>query len=167
MGNAEEIPQRKAKKPVRRTPVASYLPVDQHGRILLLRGTPLGLLQDLYQPPLDAFEENREDWVGSDFILSLRERQNSLGLAASASLGYSISGRRLEIEVYSFPWDDISAKALEPVTHLAGLGSVWVSPDSAESGAAISSLTRKIISAWTGSRSALQPKGGKSAQCEL
>ncbi len=167
LGNQEEIPRRKAKKPTLATSVASYIITDEQDRILLLRGTALGLLQDLYQPPIDAFAENRADWDLLGFLVTLRERQRNLDLCASVTVAYNISGRRLEIKIYSLSWDEALAKELQSASCQTSHPFAWAAADSAASGPAISSLTRKIISAWMGSRPTLQPTGETSGASAL
>lgn len=150
----DQIPVPKPKKKAVSTPGKAYL-FTRRGKVLLVRGTSLGLLRELYQPPLDFPEHNHPESPLSPWLKSLQQRA-----AAANCVGqfrYGISGRKLEIELLHLEleqaelgFDDV------PVPHH------WSNPSQPEK--AISSLTRKALKVFQGTLVASQPWDDKSPE---
>lgn len=153
----ETIPVPKPKKAVKQTP-ATVTILSRNGAVLLLRGTSLGLLSDLYQPPIDFFSENSSEMALTTLLEKLRtdDATNSV----LADLSYSISGRKLHLSIKESAQIDDTLAASE---HL-DLELVWWRPGDS---LALSSLTRKILSVWAESRATLQEPDDTSQECEL
>ena len=94
-GGPTQFPLPKVKKKAKPTPGKAF--VLQRGRereFVLLRGTGLGLLRDLYQPPL-AFAESAEKSQVLEIISTLLPYRGSPTLEWSVK--YGISGRILQL----------------------------------------------------------------------
>lgn len=140
-GAQSEIPRRPPPKKPRLTPGVAYL-VQKDSTVMLLKGTTLGLLPDLYQPPLDFPVHNKPGLLQTPFMERVR------AVAADAplldfNLSYGISGRKLQLQAKSVP-----VELLEPLA--SGFPEHrWVCPTSPR--VAVSSLTRKIFRAMVAS----------------
>ncbi len=147
-GVEESIPLPKPKKAPRLTPVKAYLIGDLEDGCILVRGTSVGLLSDLYQPPL-AFGQglaSGDVWAALEEWLNQQPPRSS---GSAARLAYSISGRKLDIELEAC--DTPVATALDFLRSLGIEAALW----NPTSNLALSSLTRKILKGWKESREAL------------
>lgn len=156
-GIEEAIPLPKPKKAVKVTPVRVYLVGGFESGCLLLRGTPLGLLGDLHQPPLDFGAENP---AGSSWS-ELTEWLGSYPARPLETLSYGISGRKLQLELLAS--EAPLALALQRCEEREIPAQVWT----VESQAALSSLTRKILKGWRESPSASPLRDRRCPESEL
>ena len=143
----ERIPVPKPRKAAKVTPVSAYIISGDGTAVLLVRGMSIGLLGDLFQPPLDFYQENPPGSALTPLLEWLRQRSQP---APAVGLTYGISGRRLEIGVKEI---EGAATALELMDRAADWG-VEARFFKAGDAVALSSLTRKILSVWEGSREA-------------
>lgn len=151
----EAIPVAKPKTPPRLTR-ATALILASCDAVLLLRGTSLGLLEELYQPPIDFHDENRPELAITKFVHWLRPYARQATTVGSSV--YNISGRRLELTVESL---DLEASMVTAAERL-GLSVVrWRGSEPL----ALSSLTRKLLKVWEGSRAALPEPGDRWLPC--
>lgn len=145
------IPAPKPRKPARHTPAAVYLLATEGGETLLVRGTSLGLLSDLFQPPIDFGEANREGLPLTDFLRWLRGRAPD---TCQAKTSYGISGRRLDLRL-------VKVEGLESALSRARESGLEASLWSPGQALALSSLTRKVLKVWRESRAGSPPGDGK------
>jgi A/G-specific adenine glycosylase len=144
-----QIPAAKPRTPLRQTVATAYLLPLPGGGVLLVRGTPVGLLQDLYQPPLSFAGENPPGH-SLTALLDWLDKQPS---CAAGTLSYGISGRRLTVRLRQCG-PGLASEAEKRAAALAIPAIAWP----AGSPQALSSLTRKILKVWEGSRSSLRPQ---------
>ena len=133
----DRIPVPKPRKKPRTTPAKAYL-VGSGQAFVLVRGTSLGLLSDLFGPPIDFGAENSSASPLTPLLEWLRSQQ---GNPAERSLGYAISGRRLEIEILRFERPGFDLTLLEQAQSCGVQVGLWPT----NSGLALSSLARKIL----------------------
>jgi A/G-specific adenine glycosylase len=89
------VPERK--KPVRKTSGTAFvLELEESRQVLLVRGTSLGLLRDLYQPPFVFQDEPPEHPISRAMAFVSRELKET-PVVGTWQVQYGISGRRLEI----------------------------------------------------------------------
>ena len=144
-GTAELIPLPKPKVAPRRTVGDVYLLGENSESAVLVQGTSLGLLGQLYQPLIDLPEENRTSWPWNPLCEKLRseaQKKQRIG-----RLVYGISGRRLELDIYRV----LAPHLLNEFRNTAeteGLPIAVLSREPNNSGPAVSSLTRKIAKVW-------------------
>lgn len=106
----ESLPLASPRKEPRRTPgVAIVLERDRDGSVLLIRGTQIGVLEQLYQPPI-AFDE-LPTGVSNDLLDRLTDRNPD----AVQTIRYGLSGRMLELECRRWRLTD---ERLEPLVAL-------------------------------------------------
>lgn len=110
-------------------------------RVLTVKGTTLGLLAELHQPPL-LFAESSAPWEDQ-----LLEAMELFGCGQPVQLGrlkYGISGRRLDLEVGLWDLEPGVAKAIMSLLKEAGLRPALYQPG-LEPSVPISTLTRKAL----------------------
>ena len=147
-GKTEQIPRPKPKKAPRQTHGSAYLLGKDSESAILVQGTSLGLLGQLFQPLIDIPGENRPSWPWNTIYEELRaetSHREPLG-----RLVYAISGRRLELEIYHVHSSPLTERC-QSIAREESLptGQLWRS--SIESIKAVSSLTRKIAKVWVDS----------------
>lgn len=148
------IPQAKTKKIVRTTPgVALVLQNKDDSSFLLVKGTAIGVLKDLYQPPLlftdsalrDPYHQGLRSGLG---FFEKRVPDDSW------SLRYGISGRTLLLECRHFLLEPKSINSLVGELNRGSVTSLFWSDDPAlrthKSSVAVSSLTRRILQSRRG-----------------
>ena len=142
----DRIPTPKPRKAPLETTGTAYL-AQADGGLLLVRGTTIGLLSDLFQPPLDFGAENRSDQPLTGLMEWLRTRARPPSVAR---VTYGISGRSLTVELVRVGvHEDFAPMAAE-----LGLDfRLWKPGDTT----ALSSLTRKVLKVWAESRAGSQP----------
>jgi A/G-specific adenine glycosylase len=146
---AEQIPVAKPKKPAKVTPTTAYLVRQENsGAIMLVQGTSLGLLSDLFAPPLDFHQENPSHSPMTSLLQWLRPRCGQ----PAAKLSYGISGRRLELEICQLKGPDSAHEAMSQAKALGVEARLWT-PDQ---NLALSSLTRKVLGVWRETHADLQ-----------
>lgn len=145
-GNPEGIPRARPKPPLKSTPARVYLLGLKADQTALVLGSSLGLLSKLYQPLIDFLAENRDTWPLDPLLQGLRAETKTK--QPLARLSYSISGRRLQLEVFhivSQKWVSRLHQAASTLAHPM----VTVNRSSLEElSAPLSSLTRKILKVW-------------------
>lgn len=145
----ERIPAPKPKKPVLKATATAYLLADGEGGVLLVRGTSVGLLSDLFQPPIDFGEENRAGLPLSDFLAWLGSGSPRIEVGRTS---YGISGRRLELNLQQ----GVATPATLTTAERMGLEvRLWRPGQST----ALSSLTRKVLKVWRETRADSRPAG--------
>lgn len=154
LGLEESIPLPKPKKAPRMTHVRAHLFGDLDNGCLLLRGTPPGLLGDLYQPPLEFGGERPLDPAWSDLVAWL-DSLGSRHLNPGRPVNYGISGRKLQIEMVGY---QVSPETASRRCREFGLEARLWRP---ESNLALSSLTRKILKTWKETLEALPSPDSK------
>ena len=136
----EAFPTPSPKKAPRKTPGLGLLLQDRDRQTLLLRGTSIGLLRDLFQPPL-VFQEGEGPLAETS-----RTLLNSFGNSPwedQWELQYGISGRRLNLECRLWT---AHRKEVEAVLArlLPGKDYLWWKPEP-ETKVPVSTLTRKVL----------------------
>lgn len=142
----ESFPLAKVKKKVKRTPTMAIIIEERStSRLLLTKGTSLGLLSDLYQPMLFFGEERDQHPISQACLRLLKEFESHS--TETWTLNYGISGRRLEVTgIHWSLGDDDVRRALEILREHELNAVFW---DKDEQGLALSSLTRKVLSKWS------------------
>lgn len=148
------IPLAKPTKPAREAEAVAFLLEDSEGGVILVRGTSVGLLGDLFQPPLDFSDENDPGSPLTQLLAWLREGQS----CSAGELTYGISGRRLKVRVRL---SARSADELESRAKASGVETRRYGGAAGEGKLALSSLTRKILKAWAESPATSRPRDGK------
>lgn len=139
-----EIPIAEVKKAKKKTPGQALL-VRCNDLILLTKGTSLGLLSELWQPPI-VFQEISEL---SNFHGKLLQSMRTWVHQAEqvSQIRYGISGRLLELEVIWWASIDLSVKSkLETLAADFEQEILWMNLNDSNSGTVgLSSLTRKLL----------------------
>ena len=105
IGGPSQFPLPKVKKKRKRTPgKALILQRSNEREFILVRGTTLGLLKDLYQPPLVFAGEARDDHL-LEFLSTLLPPR--LSPTMEWSVKYGISGRVLELDCSAWGLSDL------------------------------------------------------------
>ncbi len=142
LGLVEQIPQLPRKAPIKVTPGTALL-IYRDQQLLLLRGTSLGLLKNLFQPPLLLSDDGAEHPL-QRFAAGFREHLGQPSGSRPTALKYRISGRLLAlgVDIYRLQSDQQLQEALPE----AGLEWHWFSVEALSTGEAqaVSSLTRKL-----------------------
>ena len=139
------FPLKKAKKKAVVTPGKVLLLEREDSKaVLLIRGTSLGLLSELYQPPmifsLDLDPPSPLAVVGEK-IARRSPRETS-------SFQYGISGRKLALEVSLWQMTESECEHCRQVLREAGLNPRWYERTDSVENPPISSLTRKALKIW-------------------
>jgi A/G-specific adenine glycosylase len=133
----------KRRKPLN-TPGKVFLVVRSSDQsILLVKGTSLGLLSPLFQPPILFSEVNAQD----DFQQALLELQSYLRESVEIRewlIKYGISGRRLLLNCSRWHLGPNQFRELQSSLKLRGLEVALFSPEN-DNSVPVSSLTRKIL----------------------
>jgi A/G-specific adenine glycosylase len=137
-GQQEEIPLATPRKPPRVTAGRAYL-MGSPEALLLVRGTSLGLLPDLYGPPIDFGAENRADSPMTALLEWLRPELEAA--SAAGSLRYGISGRKLELEVVRLQRSGWENEVMAQARRCGVEACFWT----ADRQPAMSSLARRIL----------------------
>lgn len=143
-GGPGSFPIAKAKKKARKTPgKALVITESEEKSILLIKGTSLGLLAPLYQPPiLFSLQESEEAF--SQTVLAMAE---SLPPADSPGrvVKYGISGRQLILECLQWELDSSMFAQLKSRAEGSGLSVRTYQPREKDERVPLSTLTRKIL----------------------
>ena len=154
-------PRKEAKETPGRVLILEH---DLTRRILLLKGTSLGLLSDLYQPPILFVEEATVN-VTAASVLSLWERVTAYPSLNRWTLSYAISGRKLRLECRHWRLGGRHLASCLESLEREGLEYQWwdslPTEARAQSGKsiAVSTLTRKVLQRWQESRVNAHPPG--------
>lgn len=140
LGLQQAIPIAKPRKPLRVTPVKAFF-VSEGDGVYLVQGTPVGLLETLFQPPLDFGSDNRLGPLGQ-LLGWLRAFESE----PVGCLAYAISGRRLEIALYR---SRLLGSELEREATRRGV--VWHLQRDGQA-LPMSSLSRRLLKAWRENR---------------
>ncbi len=147
----EKLPLSKPRKEVKVTPGdAVVLTRTESGESLLLRGTSIGLLGDLYQPPMLFAEAEGEH---ARLCSRLTELCDFEALSPSAEFVYGISGRKLVLRCFGVSLGEEEARAVEEMVGTSQVARLWWSPLQEEP-RPLSTLTRKILEKVRGSSQA-------------
>lgn len=145
---ATAYPRTAKKQAPRLTPgTVVMLETPSAGNLLFVRGTSLGLLKDLFQPPIIFRNEGHEhpiDRVVRPFVLQAAESRE----LQIPELNYSISGRKLELKILHVSLEKKNWAKLKKSLHENKIHSALWSLERAESLKAqlpISTLTRKVL----------------------
>lgn len=152
-GGPEKFPLPKPKKEIKKTAGRVFLlrrETDQ--KLLMVKGTSLGLLGELYQPPIhfgDRTESNALSRFG-DWLCQLLESVASVG--GDWSLSYGISGRKLLLTGTSWLLESSPTARLEQELLSLKIGYKWVAVEEVEKGSdrklPFSTLTRRVLKKW-------------------
>ena len=144
LGQQSEIPLAETKKAKKLTP-GQALVIHKNGTVLMVKGTSLGLLADLWQPPIVFQETQAQQDFHSRLLLRLRRRVSPGELTREVK--YGISGRQLILKVISWPLlTDDDKLEIESLANSCGQETLWLSPDPAANGkVGLSSLSRKLL----------------------
>ena len=166
-GGPSQFPLPSPKKKAKETP-GRVLVVERSpsGEILLLKGTSLGLLSDLYQPPVHFFEEKPGNET-AEGVHSMWKQLLEHPCSHHWKLSYAISGRKLRLECYCWSLGERDLENLLGGWEAGGLEYQWwdSKPDRLlpEKGnpLAVSSLTRRVLQRREESRVSAHPPDGK------
>ena len=149
-GGPGSFPLATAKKKARKTPGKAFVITESEGKsTLLIKGTSLGLLSPLYQPPI-LFSEQESEETFSQSVLSIAE---SLPPAASPGrvVKYGISGRQLILECLQWELKPSTFDQLKKKAQSSGLTVRSYQPREEDERVPLSTLTRKILQKCQGS----------------
>lgn len=139
------FPLKKTKKrPVVTPGKLLLLEREKAGSVLLVRGTSLGLLSELYQPPM-IFPV---DLSPPSPLAVLGEEIFRRGSSESFEFNYGISGRKLTLEVGLWRMDEDESERNELFLSKAGLRPRWYQRGESDENPPLSSLTRKALRRW-------------------
>lgn len=157
-GGPEAFPLPKVRKEPKRTPGRSFvLESESSGRVLLVQGTSVGLLGQLYQPPI-LFSENES--TCQEAIQAWLEGNLEESPIVQWELSYGISGRKLVLDCGAWRCSAAEIKRLQTLLQGLGIQTKLYNPVEETTAPPLSTLTRKVLAKWTESLSVSRPTGG-------
>lgn len=166
-GGPAQFPLPSPRKTAKDTPGrVLVLEREPSGEILLLKGTSLGLLSELHQPPIQFFQEASNNAMAAR-ALSLWDALSVYPCLNRWKLSYAISGRKLLLECYHWRLGEKHLQSTLEDLEIDGLQYRWwdslhpkVSTESANP-IAVSTLTRRVLQKWEENRLSAHPQGSK------
>jgi len=149
----EAFPSPTLRKPIAKTPgVVLLLELISSREVLLVKGTSLGLLKDLHQPPILFAGEGNEHPIHRAAEVIAQELE-SHSKEQRWHFSYGISGRRLELDTVHAKLSRETMERFESIlcsqdiSH-ARVSSADLSGQGDRRGLPISSLTRRALKKW-------------------